>query len=243
MQTAPPEGVPGNMELQEANEVLAILDTYNFAGCFNSWVVSESADKVNIVVNTGNKMQLHIDLLCAIARLFPVRCRGPFLGADTLTLEFTTKNSTEQNVIHNKKRARIETQLEAPTLKCTKDSLAAAGSTVDSLLSMLRTSLSLYNSSGCTIKKGDSGQDEDGPWCTFELCFTDRVNLLFCVHAFAMTEANTIKDLWVIQHPKPHILIRPFTKNDRRIISSWEIVPMLPRNGQFTMLRHKRFVS
>ena len=118
-----------------------------------------------------------------------------------------------------------------------------AGNAVDALLLMLRTSLTLYNSSGCSIKNGNSGQDEEGPWCTFELCFTDRVNLLFCVHAFAMTQANTIKDLWVIQHPKPHILIRPFTKNDRRIISSWEIVPMLPRKGQFTMLRHKRVLS
>jgi len=230
-------------ESREANEVLAILDTYNFAGCFDSWVISESSEKINVVINAGAKMQIHIDLLCAFARLFPVHRRGPFLGKDTLTLEFTQKDEKEHAVIHQKKRARLDVQKEAPSIKSVQENSNVAGTPGERLLSVLRDSLALFNSSLCSINLGDSGNDDEGPWCVFELRYTDRVNLLFCVHAFANAQANIIKDLWVILHPNPHILIRLFAKTDRRIVSSWEVVPIFPQKGQFTMLRHKRVVS
>lgn len=243
---------PRKMESQEANEVLAILDTYNFTGCFESWVVSETTDRINVVVNAGKKMQIHADLVCAFSRLFPVRSRGPFLGADTLTFEFTKTMDEDREITHQNKRARVDTSTPAllPNSTAARPdfSSAASSSAVDTkiisetLLPALQKSLALYNNRACTIELGENGQDDQGAWCTFQLRFSDRVNLLFCVHAFATAHANMIKDMWILLHPTPHILIRPFTGSDRRIVSTWEIVPAFPSQGNFTMLRHKRIV-
>ena len=215
-----------------ADEALHILHACNTKNCFQKWAVVGNKDAEKLTVTISPEARLSIDSLSALVRAFPVRLRGPFLTTQALTMEFLHEHeppapSALPSPFLSRKRARDAEPLETPV-----DYSAH-------LRDMIETCLKQYNSSTVSVSKHHCGTDDRGPWHTFDIVFSERLNLAFLLALYTHESTGYIKDLCIVNAETPHVFIRPFSDSERRIVHEWETVPRYGSAGTFTLFRHR----
>lgn len=215
-----------------ADEALHLLHSCNTRQSFKSWTVVSGSEIEKLTVSMVPDARVCIDLLCALVRAFPQRARGPFLSAQALSLEFM--HSFEP-------RAEGVPELSRPTRKRARGTDGPQSTEDQSahLSALLESCLKMYNSSLVSVTRHAQGQDDRGPWHTFDVAFTDRLNLQSLVALYTHEHACYIKDMCIVNAEPVHIFIRPFASTERRVVHEWEFVPRYTSEGTFSVFRRR----
>lgn len=214
------------------DEALHLLQAYNPGVGFESWTSVRGTERDKLSVNLKGSVTLSADFLLSVFRAFPTRMRGPFLTPNSLSFEFSEAVDLEAPVLATtRKRRHAETQDTGAD--------ADLGDLAARLHPVVVQTVGVYNNTGVTVRAGEHGSDERGPWLKFALHAPERLNLAFVPAMYTHKQLAEVRDLALVCADTPYLFLRPFGADARRIVHEWEVVRQFPAAGSFTFFRKR----
>jgi len=225
-----PPGAQTPAPFGPVDEALHLLQAYNPGVGFESWTSVRGGERDKLSVNLVGGVTLSADFLLSLFRAFPTRMRGPFLAPKTLCFEFSEAADLDAPVLATTRKRRHAEMQEAGS---------ELGALAERLHPIVAQTVRVYNSAGVTVRAGEHGSDERGPWLKFALHAPERLNLAFVPALYTHKELAGVRDLALVCAETPYLFLRPFGADARRIVHEWEVVRQFPAAGSFTFFRKR----
>lgn len=222
-----------------SNVILHLLrQSDRFCKNFDRWSQDTKEDRDVICVMMKENAQIESTIVHTLHLLFPGKMQGPFLSDRTMTIEILHVNRS----LDLKFLDTMTMPLSEPARKRQRveefGNASKAIREIEEISSVLKASLEATNSSLCSLGVMSSGRDDSGVWLSFEVVFVNRINLHF-FSLFAINPASVhVKDIRLRFHQnKKQIFLRLYGEGDRRVSTTWEVVPNYTKTGVFACMR------
>tara|TARA_B100002051_G_C16721655_1_gene632813 strand:+ start:1416 stop:2102 length:687 start_codon:yes stop_codon:yes gene_type:complete len=215
----------------EVNVLLTILHQYDrLRTLFARWSVRRKTDRDLLSVQMHPTASIGSEFVAAMMRAFPFRVLGPFLVHDCLEFEIL-----DRTLPHDTEERLPDAALFGAPARKRKDPDTLAGAR-----RALLEELAEHNTAGVKVASVVDGQDANGVWMEMAIESTERVNLSFLQTSMLLDACENVKSLTLhLREGKPVLVLREYGAEERRILTSWEVVVAYKRGGCFAAVRRK----
>jgi hypothetical protein len=199
---------------------------------FDRWSTDRRQEMLLLSINLKKDAVIDGSLVAQLHLLFPCRLCGPFLQEHTMTVEILEDPSNLDLL------APLSVEDDKLRVKRAKmDGAACASIDIQEIAEVMKLCIARTNNSLCTLDGMRTGKDDVGIWVCWNLRPVGRVNLSF-ISLFKVQDcATNVKEIQVRVYEEKELFVRLFDPGERRMISSWEVVPVYKDSGVFLGVR------
>lgn len=215
-----------------SSTILHLLNLHDrFANSFERWSHDHKADRDILSITLKKTALIDSSIISALRLMIPGRLLGPYIIDQTMTIEILHHEVPLKFISKN-----TSCQYQRP-LKRLKLSSEGEENDCDVLKMDLNDSILKTNNTLCTIDKTSHGRDEMGMYIVFTLKSVSRIDMSFMTHFMLYDSFSKVKHFRFRISPAMQVFLRLYDKDDRRVISSWDIVPIYEKEGMFVSMR------